>query len=300
MEPADDPLVRERRTDGVSSCRLRGGRLTGNLASEMRLVQPLLLMSSLVAFSIVPARALAVRPFLTDDARTVGGGNAQLETWAVVDEHGAEHWVTASVGPIGPLEIAGGFVWGGSFEPDQHLEIVGPLISGKLLLRTMRAGEGPGIAIAAGALGPHEGLSPIEHAWSGFAYVALSQSFYEDDLLLHANVGFAVDEGTGTVVWLAGAGVQGRIIGPVAVVAEVFRGDSLDATNDDVTLQAGTRLLLDDAIQVDATGACVVGNDPPSWFATAGVRLVWEHIYTEPHLAGDEPGAPVIEAGSYE
>ncbi len=250
-----------------------------------------------LALFAVPAPALAVRPFLTDDARTVGGGNAQFETWAVVDEHGAEHWVTASVGPLGPLEIAGGFVWGGSFTHDQSLEIVGPLIAGKLLLREVRAGEGPGLAVAVGALGPHEGLSPVEHAWSAYAYVALSQSLYDDDLLLHANAGFSVDEGTGTVVWLAGAGAQGRVWGPVALVGEVFRGDALDATNDDITIQAGTRLLLDDALQIDATGACVVGDEPPAWFATAGVRLVWEHIYADPRVAGDDDGAPVIEAG---
>lgn len=238
-----------------------------------------------LAATLGPVRARAVRPFLTDDARTVGGGNAQVETWAVVDEEGFEHWVTTSVGPVGPVELATGFVWGASFVGGQDLSLVGPLIAGKLLLRETRSDVPPGIAVACGVLGPHAGLSPIEHGWSGFAYLAFSQSFYEDDLLLHVNLGWALDATTGTVVPNAGAGAQGRIVGPVTIVGEIFYGDALDATNQAWTFQLGTRLLLDDAIQLDATGALVLTHGEASWFATAGVRLVAERLYPEPVVA---------------
>jgi hypothetical protein len=243
-----------------------------------------------IATVVVPAAPVAaVRPFLTDDARTVGGGNAQLETWAVVDEHGAEHWVTSSVGPLGPLELAGGFVWGGTNEaPD--LSFVGPLLTGKLLLRPTQSDAPPGLALAFGALGPHQGISPIERAWSAFGYLALSQSFYGDDLLLHANLGLTLDGANGAVVGIGGVGVQGRVWGPVALVGEVFYGDALDATNTRWTVQAGTRLLLSDAVQLDATGAVELGDGSPGWFATAGVRLVAERLYAEPRMAGEETG----------
>jgi xanthosine utilization system XapX-like protein len=247
------------------------------------------LLVSLVFLSS-PPRARAVRPFLTDDARTVGGGNAQLETWAVVDAHGGEHWVTASVGPLGPLELASGLVWGGTYEGAQDLSLVGPLLMGKLLLRPTRSDTPPGLALAVGALGPHVGRSPIERAWSAFGYMALSQSFYEDDLLFHVNLGLTVNAGTGAIVPIGGAGVQGRLVGPFALVAEVFHGDALDATNEGWTVQAGTRLLLSDAVQLDATGAVELHGATVGWFATAGVRLVAEHVYPEPRVADGTEG----------
>ncbi|GAB4215727.1 MAG: hypothetical protein OHK0013_41570 [Sandaracinaceae bacterium] len=263
--------------------------------SERRVVLAGVAVVLVAGVAALPATAHAVRPFLTDDARTVGGGNAQFESWAVVDEHGAEHWVTASVGPVGPLELAGGFVWGGAYVGGQDLSLVGPLLTGKLLLRPTRSEAPPGLAVAVGALGPHQGVSPIPRAWSAFAYLAASQSFFQDDLLLHANLGLTLDAADGAVVPIGGAGAQGRVWGPVALVGEVFYGDALDATNTRWTVQVGTRLLFSDAVQLDATGAVELGGSSVAWFATAGVRLVAEHLYEEPRVAGEEPeGVPPV------
>ncbi|MFN7133113.1 MAG: hypothetical protein ACK4N5_13625, partial [Myxococcales bacterium] len=44
--------------------------------------------------------ALAVRPFITDDARVVGGAQAQLETFSRLDPVSLQHWALVGFGPL--------------------------------------------------------------------------------------------------------------------------------------------------------------------------------------------------------
>jgi hypothetical protein len=234
-----------------------------------------LLLAAITAASLAPSRAHAVRPFITDDARVVGDGYLQVETWALVEQHGIEHWVTSSMG-FGPMEIAAGFVWGGLFEGEEAgVSLQGPLVQMKLLMRPTMTDQLFGIAVACGALDPHSvGAFQAEH-WSGYVYLAATQSFYGDDLLIHANVGLAVIGGEEPLqAPLVGVGAQARVLGPLALVAEVVLGDALDAESDGGTAQGGVRLLLSDEVQVDSTVGVGLWGDAPEWWATAGIRWV--------------------------
>ena len=69
----------------------------------------------LVALALVLAAppAAAVRPFITDDARVVGGRTLQLETWVRADREAFQHWVLVGFGPVGPVELTlGGRLFG--------------------------------------------------------------------------------------------------------------------------------------------------------------------------------------------
>lgn len=62
---------------------------------------PLLPMCILLT-SVVPA--YAVRPFITDDTRVVGCGQAQMEASVRGDRAAFLHWALVSYGPGEPLD----------------------------------------------------------------------------------------------------------------------------------------------------------------------------------------------------
>ncbi len=53
-----------------------------------------------------------VRPFITDDARVVGGHLAQLESWCRIDEASGQQWFMLAYGPSDHLELTAGGVLG--------------------------------------------------------------------------------------------------------------------------------------------------------------------------------------------
>ena len=55
---------------------------------------------------------LRVRPFITDDARVVGAGLAQVESWVRSDHESHQLWVLGAVGPTSWLELTLGGVVG--------------------------------------------------------------------------------------------------------------------------------------------------------------------------------------------
>jgi len=105
-------------------------------------------------FFMAARPALAVRPFITDDARVVGRRQAQMETWARGDRHAFQHWALTSYGPIEPLELTIGTVHGVTYDEGREYSIAGPLMQAKYLLRRPEAGSWPGVAVSAGAFAP--------------------------------------------------------------------------------------------------------------------------------------------------
>ena len=59
-----------------------------------------------------PEASRAGRPFATDDAGVVGNHAAQVETWLRADEIARQHSIVAAFGPLLPLELAVGGVYG--------------------------------------------------------------------------------------------------------------------------------------------------------------------------------------------
>lgn len=229
------------------------------------------------AVCTLSSSAHAIRPFITDDARVVGGRLVQLETWWRRDKNGLQHWALGAVGPNEHVELTLGGVQGNSKGDGPTVYSVnGPLLQAKALIAAAHPNSWPGFAMAGGAVPPfgRGGFPPP--GWSGFAYVAVTESLFDHErLLLHLNVGFSavdsikLDPFRGT--W--GVGSQLRLAAGLHAVAEVFSGDPY-AEGSGGAVQTGLRYIFNDHIQLDATiGHGVFGDILPLW-ATSGVRLV--------------------------
>lgn len=232
--------------------------------------------------------AAAVRPFITDDARVVGGRLAQLESWARFDRESYQQWALVAFGPVEPLELTVGAVGGIPFQHDGERDpergrfsVAGPVLQAKALLRETRSGRWFGIAIAGGVVAP-AGVGAFKPmSWDPFAYLALSQSFLGDDLLIHVNLGsFVTTAGAKPVLNVTwGIATQVRTLGGLHAVAEVFSGDPY-ASSGGGAYQAGFRYIFSDQVQVDATvGTGLWGAPPlPAW-GSVGVRLVTGRLW---------------------
>ncbi|HEU4533871.1 MAG TPA: hypothetical protein VFS00_07120 [Polyangiaceae bacterium] len=220
----------------------------------------------------------AVRPFITDDARVVGDRAAQLETWLRGDRRAFQHWVAGGVGPVAPLEVTLGGVYG---REDGRFAYALPLIQLKALAVETKPGAGwPGVALAVGGFGP-SGPGSRGHLrpanFDRFGYVALTQSVLPggDDLLLHQNVGLFVakrSEGRDPVItW--GVGTQARLWGGLHFVGEIFSGDPYAAASG-AAVQAGARYFVSSVVQVDSTVGRGIWGEPalPLW-GTLGLRI---------------------------
>jgi hypothetical protein len=251
---------------------------------------------------LVPRPAHAIRPFVTDDARVVGGKLAQLETWLFVDRLVLAHNALGAIGPTDWLELTVGLTHGGGHSgPDRGYSITGPIMQVKALLVPARNNSWPGLAIAAGMLPPlgHGAFTPP--GWGGFTYLALTESLFDEWLLLHANVGVVVgDDGetpsslgfggssTGRLrtVVPAGFGFQVRIVGGMHGVAEVYVGDPYDPEADFPAMQAGFRYIFNDQVQLDGTFGSTLtavegagGHARTEQWGTLGLRLVTPELW---------------------
>lgn len=230
--------------------------------------------------------AHAIRPFVTDDAHTVGKGHLQMETYFRRDRSSFQHWMLPAVGPTEWLELTLGGVHGvgglGKTTDEPHYAWSGPLLQGKFLLHDTVPNKLPGVGIVVGGIAP-AGRGGFEAAgWSGFSYLAVSQGFFkEDDLLIHANVGVATISATGydpaRLTW--GVGTQIETLYDFHLIGEIFSGDPY-AQGTGGAYQAGFRIIFNDHLQLDGTwGGGLWGDSKlPVWFSS-GVRIVSHELF---------------------
>jgi len=246
---------------------------------------------ALSILTIAPS-AYAVRPFITDDARVVGKHHAQVETWGRYDKTSLQHWMVPAIGPIAPLEVTLGAVHGVAIVPNRKYSLAAPLLQSKLLLHEARPGQLPGVALIAGTFFPF-GFGGFESPPSGFIYLAVTQVFgEEDELLLHANLGFAgaqvEDRSSNTplerekharlrTTW--GLATQLKLYGAVNLAAEVFSGDPYAEVAGGAA-QGGFRFVLSKNVQIDTAGGAGVWGTPrmDPWIST-GLRLVSDKLW---------------------
>lgn len=218
--------------------------------------------------------AWAVRPFITDDARVVGDRAAQMETWLRVDKRGLQHWLVGAFGPLAPLEVSVGGVYG---YQDKQLSAAVPLIQLKTLVLETHPGKIiPGLAFALGTIGPG-GTGPLKtEGWDTLAYLALTESILKDDkLLVHQNIGLFVTKVDGvrhpTFTW--GIGTQVNVYRGFHLVGELFSGDPY-AASPGGAFQAGFRQFISRFVQIDATvGHGVWGSELIPFWGSLGLRV---------------------------
>lgn len=242
--------------------------------------------AAVAALLTVSSDARAIRPFVTDDAHTVGRGRVQLETYFRRDRASLQHWVLPAVGPVPWLELTLGAVHGaaglGSKTEKPRYALAGPLLQSKLLLHEAIPNHLPGVGIVVGGLLP-AGRGGFEAAgWNGFSYLAVTQAFFkEDDLLFHFNVGLNAVSADGLTPLKAtwGVGTQVETLFDFHLIGEIFSGDPYTAGSGGA-FQVGFRQIYNDHLQLDGTvGAGVFGDVLlPVWFST-GVRIVSHDLF---------------------
>ena len=239
------------------------------------------------AAAVLQTRAAhAIRPFVTDDAHTVGRGLVQLETYWRRDRTSLQHWILPAVGPNDWLEVTLGGVHGLSqlrLRPEApKYALSGPLLQGKFLLRETVPNHWPGIGVVVGSVLP-AGRGGFEApGWNGFTYLAVTQGFFkEDDLFIHGNIGLAAVSAPGLdpvkVTW--GIGSQVETFFDFHLVGEIFSGDPYTVGSGGA-FQAGFRQLFNPNLQLDFTcgsglwGATIL----PVW-CSSGIRLVSAKLF---------------------
>lgn len=230
------------------------------------------------AFSQQPWNA--VRPFITDDARVVGGGLAQIETWSRFNNEAGELWVMAGFGPTPELEVSvGGVTAIVNDSSGRHLSYSLPLLQAKYLFRPYGPGDWPGFAVVAGTFLPWGQGDLVPTGFGTFIFGIVSQCFGEqEDVLIHLNVGANILNDSATseteILGTWGLGTQVRTLGGFHIVAEIFSGDPY-VPGSGTSWQAGFRHFFSNDLQIDGTvGKGIVGSPALPMWVSAGVRIV--------------------------
>jgi hypothetical protein len=240
----------------------------------------------ITALALQALPALAVRPFVTDDARIIDQGQFTSEMWW------ESAWANGSHQPSVHL-LAGVSVtqWleltvAGSMDITERLgqDISNPVVQVKTLLLAAQDEGRPGLALSLGYV-PYWGRGEAQTAGqSAYALLLVTQRFNHDRTLLHLNAGV-------TPSWTEGAGQRVRPYAGLGIeqalwhfdwrgVAEVFTGDPFDPARSGFAAQAGLRWLKSDLWNFDLIfGAQPIVNDrlrrTGDWefWAQIGVRI---------------------------
>jgi hypothetical protein len=235
--------------------------------------------------------ALAVRPFITDDARVIGDDQWQLETSFRADRFKFQNLNLAAYGVTEKLELTLGFLDGyHRVSPDRGLSIAGPLLQGKYLFLESKPKSYPGIAIAFGVTPPTGAGGFKPENWSEFIFLCLTETVLDHERwMVHANLGVAIenrphDPMKSTFTWGIGTQIkmlEGRKCEPdntgICWVGEILSGDPYSSVQTRGGIfQTGFRFILSDNIQMDATIASGLwGNPRPVTWGGFGFRMVF-------------------------
>lgn len=209
--------------------------------------------------------ALAVRPFVTDDARIVYKGQLTTESYGGITMAEGEHPAIEArslqgLGITDRLELtAGGF---GFTYQDHQARPLDMLIQPKYVLHSS-LGAIPSLSVAAAALFP---LSGNRQHWDGYAMAHLSWFLftpdpdtdpYDNNLAIHFNLGAKTryDAGPATfqskLYWAAGFEVITPMTREIRFLGEVFNGDPFGFEEKFPAYQTGFRWYRTPNMQLD-------------------------------------------------
>ena len=217
------------------------------------------------AISLCPENALAVRPFVTDDARIVYKGQLGTETYGgtTVVKGESPAYETRTLEGLGITDrfelTAGGF---GFTYQDNQARPLDLLIQPKYVLHSS-LGAIPSLSVAAATLFP---LSGNRQHWDGYAMAHVSWFLftpnadadpYDNNLAIHLNLGTKsrYDAGPATyrskLYWAAGFEVITPVAREVRFLGEIFSGDPFSYEQTFPAYQTGFRWYKNPMVQID-------------------------------------------------
>jgi hypothetical protein len=247
------------------------------------------LVSLLAILLALPGNeALAVRPFVTDDARIIYKDQLEVESWAdVTFQRGQKPGFGISslqgYAPTDRLEIiAGGF---GLQYHDRKITVENLVFQPKYLILRSLDSWIPSISAAAALLAP---LSGNRQQWNSYAMLHASWFLftpqdstdpYDNGLAIHINAGTKsqYDAGLGgrytsKPFWGVAFEVATPINRKLRVVGEIFNGDPFFYEDEFPAFQAGFRWYQNEDVQFDF----VFGGQRISAEQNDG-RRAWDH-----------------------
>ena len=259
----------------------------------------------LASFAIYfcPEDALAVRPFVTDDARIVYKGQVTTETYGGItmvkgDKPAIEVRTLEGLGITDRFELTAGGL--GFTYQDNQARPLDMLIQPKYVLHSS-LGAIPSLSVAAASLFP---LSGNRQHWDGYAMAHVSWFLftpdadadpYDNNLALHLNLGMKsrYDAGPATyrskLYWAAGFEVITPVTREIRFLGEIFNGDPFSFEEKFPAFQTGFRWYKSSTVQLDLvfrglrsgsleTQAPTGAEFSPGWNYTiqAGLRVLFD------------------------
>lgn len=217
------------------------------------------------------AVALAGDPFVVDDATIVPAGACQLETWRKTHRRGHEVWLAPACNFTGNLELT---LQRNRIRDEDDAVTRDTVIQGKTLFRELEK-NGWGAGLTFGGTFHDTDLRQQNRLGGYYAFVPASFSFLDDRLLLHANLGGAVDRDARRKLATWGLGGEAALHERLWAVAE-FYGNN----RDNPSAQAGLRFVLKpEHIELDLLAGREHNNHGPTgrWWSI-GLRLVTPRV----------------------
>jgi hypothetical protein len=222
----------------------------------------------LAALALIASPGYAGRPLVTDDARVVDPQGCQLEIFYKRQREfrESEFGVAPACNPWGRVELSLGGTWVDSSQAGDSRAL--SLQAKTLLVPLEMNGAGFALTIGVAQLSPFE--SP--RVWNPYVNGIGSFSFFDDRIVLHANLGALRDNQLHLTRGTWGIGAEVLLVAPrLYGILETY-GQRLEKP----TLHGGLRLwVVPNRVQVDATVGSQHAKPFDRRFATLGLRLLW-------------------------
>jgi hypothetical protein len=217
------------------------------------------------------ASSFAARPFMTDDARLTAAGSCQLESWTRIYKDSNEKWAFPACNLTGNFEITAG---GGHFKTTGEVATNDYVLQGKSLYRELKTND-YGWGLAVGQINHPSTTAGPNSLGNTYAYIPLSISTLNDNVIYHTNLGWLRDKLTNENRMTYGFGAEIQTGGRFMLIAETF-GDNKAKP----FWQTGARYsVIPNLFQIDTTiGQQFNGTTSTRWISF-GLRYIPDSIF---------------------
>lgn len=211
--------------------------------------------------SLISNLGWAGRPFFTDDAGLTTPETCQVETWVQFNaNHDHDLWALPACNPNGNFEITVGM---NQLQTRSDGDQDSYFLQGKTLFREMKTNSW-GTGLAFGVIRSRHG-----NVGSDFIYLPLSSSFADDDLIIHANLGWLKNHSSGSNRTTWGLGAEYSLTERVSVFSEAFGDDVIRPI-----IHTGLNLsIIPNKINLNITGGRDLAIDTERNFYSIGLNV---------------------------
>lgn len=225
---------------------------------------------------LVGQSANAAGAMTVDDAQVLEAKKCQVETWGAFYREGTERVLGPACNFTGNLEIG----WGNAWQRDARgMYLASSQLQGKTVFKELSP-NGYGIGMLGGVVrqtdsDDEEGEGERVRSWNYFAKLLTSFSLKDDEVLLHANLGFnrSGSEHATRLTW--GFANETRLMERLSFIGEVFGEDKGKPS-----YQAGVRMkLVPEHVEMDLTYSNTFGRETQDRYFVVGLRFITPELW---------------------